>query len=150
MTLDAGLAGAHAGATDPPSMLTWNSEPLNRDFDMTGDIELRLDATGTASDTAWIVTLQDVDASGAAVDVTAGYLRASLREVDEASSRHGAPVLTCRNPEAVPIGDVVSYRVPLVPNARRFRAGHRIRLVISSDDHRALRGLRIKVRQLHP
>lgn len=48
MTLGAGLAGAHASATDPPSMLTWNSEPLNRDFDMTGDIELRLDATSTA------------------------------------------------------------------------------------------------------
>jgi predicted acyl esterase len=66
--------------------------------------------------------------------VTAGYLRASLRAVDEAASRPGAPVLTGRRLEAVPAGEVVAYRVPLVANARRFRAGHRIQLVLASDD----------------
>jgi len=70
-------------------------------------------------------------------DVTAGYLRASLREVDEAASRPGAPCLPCRSPEAVPIGDLVEYRIPLVPNTRRFAAGHRIRLLLTSDDQRA-------------
>jgi uncharacterized protein len=134
MTLGAGLNRAQASPTDPPSMLTWTTEPLAQDLDMVGDIELRLDASATASDTAWIVTLQDVDADGNAEPVTAGYLRASLREVDEATSRPGAPVLPCRHPQVVPIGEVVSYRVPLVCNARRFQAGHRIQLVISSDD----------------
>jgi predicted acyl esterase len=28
----------------------------------------------------------------------------------------------------------VNYRIPLVPNARRFAAGHCIRLVLTSDD----------------
>ena len=32
------------------------------------------------------------------------------------------------------IGEDVVYRIPLVPNARRFRRGHRIRLTLSSDD----------------
>jgi len=49
-----------------------------------------------------ISVLQDVDPSGEATDVTAGYLRASLREVDEAVSRSGAPVLRCRTYQAVP------------------------------------------------
>ncbi len=62
-----------------------------------------------------------------ATDVTAGCLRASLRAVDEAASRPGAPVLPCRTFEAVPIGECVRYRIPLVANARRFKAGHRIR-----------------------
>ena len=49
--------------------------------------------------------------------MTAGYLRASLRAVDEAASRPGAPVLTGRRLEAVPAGEVVAYRVPLVAPA---------------------------------
>jgi uncharacterized protein len=90
--------------------------------------------TAPAIDTAWIATLQDVAPDGSVTDVTAGRLRASLREVDEATSRPGAPVLPCRHAFAVPIGEDVEYRIPLVPNARRFRAGHRIRLILTSDD----------------
>lgn len=37
-------------------------------------------------------------------------------------------------PVAVPIGADVEYRIPLVANARRFDAGHRIRLFLTSDD----------------
>jgi putative CocE/NonD family hydrolase len=134
LTLGAGLDRVKASPTDPPPMLTWTSEPLDDDLDMVGDIEVDLDATATASDTAWIVTLQDVDASDTAVPVTAGYLRASLREIDEHASRPGAPVIPCRTARAVPVGEIESYRIPLVPNARRFKAGHRIRLVVLSDD----------------
>ena len=103
-------------------------------MEVVGDVELRLDATSTALDTAWIVTLQDVDTSGAAKDVTAGYLRASLRAVDEEASRPRAPALPCRTPAAVPIGDLVSYRLQLVATARRFKAGHRLQLVLMTDD----------------
>ena len=117
-----------------PGLLSWDSSTLAEDTDVVGDIELRLTAASTASDTAWIAVLQDVAPDGTSTDVTAGYLRASLRAVDEEASRPGAPVLPCRNPELVPIGERVEYRIPLVPNARRFAAGHRIRLVLTSDD----------------
>jgi predicted acyl esterase len=43
-------------------------------------------------------------------------------------------VLPCRRPIAVPIGEPVEYRIPLVPNARRFGKGHRIQLVLAGDD----------------
>jgi uncharacterized protein len=134
MTLGAGLHRPKASVTDPPSFLSWTSEPLVDDVEMVGDIELALDAVSTAADTAWIVTLQDVDASGAETDVTIGSLRASLRQLDERASRPGAPVLPCRVSQAVPVGEQVSYRIPLVTNARRFPAGHRLRLVLTSDD----------------
>ena len=134
MAQGAGLGRAQASETDPPSLLTWTSRVLAEDLDIVGDIELQLDAVSTAGDTAWIAVLQDVDESGAAVEVTAGYLRASLREVDEANSRIGAPELPCRKFQPVPIGESVSYRVPLVANARRFKAGHRVRLLVTSDD----------------
>ncbi|MGX9791195.1 CocE/NonD family hydrolase [Mycobacterium sp. MMS18-G62] len=134
MALGAGLNRVTTSEIDPPSMLTWTSEPLDSALDVVGDIELRLVAAATAIDTAWIATLQDVSPDGGVTDVTAGWLRASLREVDEADSRPAAPVLPCRNAQAVPIGEDVEYRLPLVPNARRFDAGHRIRLVLTSDD----------------
>ncbi|MGZ4564503.1 MAG: CocE/NonD family hydrolase [Mycobacterium sp.] len=134
MVLGAGLGRVKGSEIDPPATLTWTGAPLGEDLDMVGDVELRLVASATAIDTAWMVMLQDVAPDGQATDVTAGWLRASMREVDEAASRPGAPVLPCRNPRAVPVGEDVVYRIPLVPNARRFRAGHRIRLVLSSDD----------------
>jgi predicted acyl esterase len=134
MVLGAGLGRAKPSPIDPPSSLSWTSAPLDAALDVVGDIEVRLVASATAADTAWIVTLQDVGPDGDSNDVTAGWLRASMREVDDAASRPGAPVLPCRMPLAVPIGEVVAYRIPLVPNARRFNAGHRIRLVLTSDD----------------
>ena len=97
MVLGAGLNRAKPSPIDPPSTLTWTSAPLDQALDVVGDIELRLVASATAIDTAWIVTLQDVAPDGQAEPVTAGWLRASLREVDEAASRPGAPVLPCRN-----------------------------------------------------
>ena len=134
MVLGSGLGRVRPSPTDPPSMLTWTSAPLASDLDVVGDIQVRLDAIATAADTAWMVTLQDVAPDGSVVEVTAGWLRASLREVDEQASRPGAPVLPCRRAVAVPVGQTVQYRVPLVANARRFAAGHSVRLVITSDD----------------
>jgi len=137
MVLGAGLNRAKVSKSDPPAFLEWTSEPLTADLDLLGDVELQLCASTTASDTAWIATLFDVDQSGDAEPITAGYLRASLRAVDEQASRPGAPVLPCRVAQAVPINEVVTYRVPLVSNARRFAAGHRLRLVLTSDDQPA-------------
>ncbi len=134
MALGCGLDRAQASETDPPSSLSWDSEPLPADLDVVGDIELAFEATSTAADTAWIAILQDVEADGTVADVTGGYLRAGFREIDESASRPGAPVLPCRNFEAVPIGKAVQYRLPLVPNARRFKVGHRLRIYLTSDD----------------
>ena len=133
-TLGAGLDRAQPSEIDPQSSLTWDSEPLATDLDVVGDIELALEATSTAPDTAWIAVLQDVAADGTVFDVTAGYLRAGFRDIDEAASRPGAPFVPCRNFEAVPIGEATQYRIPLVSNARRFKAGHRVRLYLTSDD----------------
>lgn len=132
--LGAGLNRPKASPLDPPSQLTWTSAPLDADLDIIGDIELRLVASTTAIDTAWMVTLVDVAPDGTTIPVTAGWLRASLRAVDEASSRPGAPALPCRTATAVPLGEDVEYRIPLVPNARKFTAGHSVRVTLTSDD----------------
>jgi predicted acyl esterase len=134
MNLGSGLNRPRARETDPPSYLTWDTTPLAHDLGVVGPIELQLDAVSTAPDTAFIAIVQDVNEAGDAVDVTAGYLRAGLRKVDETESRLGAPVIPCQTFEAVPIGEEVRYRIPLVPNARHFKAGHKIRLYLTTDD----------------
>ncbi|ORV84421.1 CocE/NonD family hydrolase [Mycolicibacterium iranicum] len=134
LSLGTGLNRAKASPTDPPSSLMWTSAPLPADLDVVGAIELRLEASATAADTAWIATLQDLAPDNEVTDVTAGWVRASLRTVDDAGSHDGTPVLPCDEAVAVAVGEKLTYRIPLVPNARRFHAGHRVRLVLCSDD----------------
>ncbi|WP_319432596.1 CocE/NonD family hydrolase [Mycobacterium sp. RTGN5] len=134
LTLGAGLNRAKPSPIDPPALLSWTSSPLSEPIDVVGDIELRLVASATAADTAWMATLEHLAADGTSSGVTAGWLRASLREVDEVASRPAVPVLRCRMSAPVPIGEDVEYRIPLVSNARRFAVGDRIRLTITSDD----------------
>lgn len=117
-----------------PDRLTWVSEASTEPLDIVGDIELELDATITALDTAWVAVLSDLAPDGTVAHVTAGWLRAQLRAVDAASSRPGRPVLPLREPVAVPVGETAHYRIPLVPNARRIAPGHSLQLVIASAD----------------
>ncbi len=125
---------ANAGPPEPPACLAWETAPFESAVEIAGDIELVLEAAITGLDTSWIAVLYDVPPEGAAEPITAGWLRASLRGVDEARGGPGAPVIDCRTPVAVPVGERVTYRVPLVPNARHLPAGHGLRLVIASAD----------------
>ncbi len=134
MNLGGGLNRPRASETDPPSFLEWTTAPLAHDVDIIGPIELQLDAACTAPDTAFIAYLQDVHDDGNMTNITAGYLRAGLRKVDEVRSQQAAPVLPCDTFDTVPIGQKVTYRIPLVPNARRFKAGHAMRLYLTTDD----------------
>ena len=56
------------------------------------------------------------------------------RAVDETTSEPGAPSLPCTSAEAVPINEPVSYRIPIIGTGYRFAAGHRLRLILTSDD----------------
>ena len=123
-----------ANAPGLPPHLQWESRPLAANLDMVGDIELTLEASLSASDAGWIITLIDVAPDGTSSLITGGWLRASMRTVNAAKSRAGLPVLECRHPVAVPPNELVSYRIPIVANAHRFLPGHRIGLVVTSDD----------------
>jgi putative CocE/NonD family hydrolase len=129
-------SGEPSNANPPalPQMLIWETLPFESDVAFVGNIELTLEAEITAFDTSWIAVLYDVPPVGKAEAITAGWLRAAFSAVDETRSVRGAPVPDCRTPRAVPVGERVSYRIPIVPNARRVPAGHRLRLVISSAD----------------
>jgi uncharacterized protein len=124
----------NANPPERPDTLHWQTPTLVERVDIAGDIELRLDATITALDTAWIAVLYDIGPDGGKTPISGGWLRAMLRDVNEAESVPGAPVVECRQPLAVPVGECVTYRIPIVPNARRILPGHKIRLTLASSD----------------
>ena len=129
-------SGEPTNANPPklPAMLHWDTLPFDADVEFAGNIELTLEARITAFDTSWIAVLYDAPPVGEPEAITAGWLRAAFSAIDETRSVRGAPVPDCRTPHAVPVGERVSYRIPVVPNARRIAAGHRLRLVIASAD----------------
>ncbi|MEZ0365304.1 CocE/NonD family hydrolase [Mycobacterium sp. pUA109] len=63
--------------------------------------------------------------------ITSGWLRASLRALDEQRSRPFQPVPTFTHPAPLQPGQVVQVDVPLGPSATLFRAGERLRLVVA-------------------
>jgi predicted acyl esterase len=63
--------------------------------------------------------------------VTTGWLRASMRALDEARSRPFEPVPTFAERQPLEPGRVVAVDVPLGPSATLFRAGEQLRLVVA-------------------
>jgi predicted acyl esterase len=90
--------------------------------------------TITALDRGWIAVLYDVAPEAEPEAVTAGWLRASMSRVNEEDRAPGAPALDCREPIALAVGKRHTCRSPVVPNARRIAAGHRLRIVLASAD----------------
>jgi hypothetical protein len=83
MALGAGLNRVQTSDTDPSSSLVWDS--------VVGGIEVQLDAASTATDTARMAFLQDVDAAGISPTsrrATSGQARVKSTK---AASRPGAP-----------------------------------------------------------
>lgn len=128
-----------------PDSLIWRSPTLDHDVDVVGYAELELDAATTAPDVAWIVTLQDLAPDGTATDVTTGWLRSTRSNLSEAS-QPGQPVVDDRKLRQIAPHEVHRYRIPFVANARRFKQGHCIQVVLASDDinadHPAIMGFR--------
>ena len=124
----------NANPQELPDRLVWETSLFEKPVEFVGNIELSLEAKITALDTGWIAVLYDVAPDGEAQAITAGWLRASLAKVNDARSVPGAPVLDCSEPIAIPPGQAMRYRIPMVPNARHLPIGHRLRLVIASAD----------------
>jgi putative CocE/NonD family hydrolase len=112
---------ANASPVTLPDRLEWVTSPFDETVEFAGDIQLTLDATATAHDTAFIAVLYDVAPDGTRETITAGWLRGSHQNGDS-------------TPEPVAPGMLASYAIPVVPNARHLAAGHALALVVTSSD----------------
>src|SRR6266849_3815243 len=102
-------------------VLTYTSDVLETDLVVAGPVTANLHASSSAPDTDWIVRLCDVWPDGRSMSVCDGILRARYRE----SLMH-ATLLTP--------GEVYEFQVDLWSTAQVFKAGHRLRVHVTSSD----------------
>ncbi|MBM3238560.1 CocE/NonD family hydrolase [Candidatus Poribacteria bacterium] len=108
-------------------VLTFQTEPLERDVEVTGPITVKLYASSSARDTDFTAKLIDVCPlnedypDGLAINLTDSIIRARYRNGWD-------------KPELLEPGVVYEFTFQLYPTSNVFKTGHRIRLDISSSN----------------
>ena len=100
--------------------LTYTSEPLQHDLTIIGNVRCALHAMSSAPDTDWVVRLTDVHPDGFSRLLCDGILRARYR---------GSQT----QPELLTPNQVYEFNVDLWATANTFKAGHRIRVAVTSS-----------------
>ncbi|MGH9272879.1 MAG: CocE/NonD family hydrolase C-terminal non-catalytic domain-containing protein, partial [Ilumatobacteraceae bacterium] len=110
------------------------SAPLDTETVIIGSGSADLWIRTDAADTDLEVTLSEIRPDGQEVYVQSGWLRASLRALDEAASTELRPVHTYREQDAEPLpaGEWTPVRVELHPVAHAFRPGSRLRITVDA------------------
>ena len=102
-------------------VLVYTTEPLERDVEVTGPVSLTLFASSSAPDTDFSGALVDVYPDGKAIIICEGLLRARFRDSME-------------TPALMDPGKVYELTVDMWETSNVFKAGHRIRLEVSSSN----------------
>ncbi|MBA7648169.1 hypothetical protein ES703_55952 [subsurface metagenome] len=121
--------------TSEVNSIKYSIAPFSRDVEVIGPMAICFYAAIDQQDTNWNVTLRDVDQAGTKKMMTAGWLKASHRAVDESRSEPWNPWHI--HTENVPVtpGKVYEYTIGLSHIASVFRAGHRLEIEIASMDN---------------
>lgn len=102
-------------------VLSYTSEVLQQDIEVTGPISLTLHAATDGPDTDWVVKLCDVHPDGRSFNMSDGVLRASYRQ-----GLKERVLLEPGKPEV--------FEIALHATSNVFLAGHRIQLIVTSSD----------------
>ncbi|WP_373864723.1 CocE/NonD family hydrolase [Nocardia pseudovaccinii] len=103
-------------------VLTYTTDPLGADTEVTGPITVKLWASSTAPDTDFVARLEVVAPDGSAVNLNNGVIRAAFRD----SLSDPAPLVP---------GQPYAFTIKIWPTSYQFKAGDRIRVAISSSDY---------------
>jgi len=102
-------------------VLVYSTPPLDADVEVTGFVTAEIHAASSARDTDFTAMLVDVDPSGYARYLADGIVRARHRRGKEKA-------------ELLEPGRVETYAIDLGATSNVFKAGHRIRLYVSSSN----------------
>ncbi len=102
-------------------VLCYTTAPLAEDTEVTGWVTCWLWAATTAADADWTAKLVDVFPDGRAINLTDGVARARFRDSIE-------------TPSPITPGEVYEYRIAMRATSNVFKAGHRIRLEVTSSN----------------
>ena len=100
--------------------LTFTSEPLREELEVTGPVKAVIYGMSSAPDTDWVVRLLDVHPDGYARNLCDGILRARYRN-------------SFQYPELLDPGKVYSFEIDLWATSNVFLPGHRIRVSVTSS-----------------
>jgi hypothetical protein len=126
----------HSSFDDSPyehGELDFTTPPLVEPTEILGPIVLTLFISTTDVEALLYATLLLVDESGAELELTRGWLRASQRQESDASTAW-EPVFTHRAREPLTPDQVYELRIPIVATGRRVLAGQRLRLRLKASD----------------
>jgi putative CocE/NonD family hydrolase len=101
-------------------VLVYSSLPLETDLEVTGSVDVNIYAISSAIDTDFTGKLIDVWPDGKAYNVAVGIVRARFRQ-------------SVLKPDLIKPGVVYEYTISLSATSNVFKAGHRIRIEISSS-----------------
>lgn len=116
LTINEDYARVHAQRSD---LLTFTTEPLTTDVEITGPMTATLWAATDARDTDWNVMILDVFPDGRALRMQDGVARARFRNGFD-------------RPALLTPGEVYRYDIDVWFTARVLPAGHRIRVSVAS------------------
>ncbi|MBN1643827.1 MAG: CocE/NonD family hydrolase [Dehalococcoidales bacterium] len=102
-------------------VLCYTTPELKQDVEVTGPVKLHLFASTSTRDTDFVAKLCDVHPDGSSYNVVDGWIRAKYRK-------------GIMHPELVEPGKTYEYTIDLAHTSMLFKAGHRIRLVITSSN----------------
>lgn len=102
-------------------VLVYTGDPLRQDLEVTGPIVLQLFAVSSAPDTDFTAKLVDLHPDRYAQNVAEGVIRARFRK-------------SLLHPTLITPGEVYEYTVDLWATSHVFKAGHRLRLEVSSSN----------------
>lgn len=125
-------------AEQDAKLLTYTGPPLDGDMEITGSPIVTFYASSTASDGAFYVYLERVDASGKVTYLTEGMLHARDRTLSTATPPYAifGPYHTFTRADGAALvpGEVAAFAFDLIPISVLLRRGDRIRVAIAGHD----------------
>ena len=102
-------------------VLTFTTESLTTDVEVTGPISMTIWASSDALDTDFTVALVDVEPDNKAIILCEGIVRARFRNGTD-------------NPALMTPGEIYEFEIDMWDTSNLFKASHRIRIEISSSN----------------
>jgi hypothetical protein len=125
-------------ALEDRKLLTYSSQPLRQDMEITGQPIADLYIASDRTDGAFFLYLEDIDEDGVVRYLTEGELRGLDRKVvwSKPIYRVIGPYHSFRREDKLPLkpGEITELKFSLMPVSVRIPAGHRIRIALAGAD----------------
>lgn len=117
--------------------LTFTSEPLDEDVEITGWPSVQLEVSTSSDRGAVVVTLEQIDEDGSTAYLSEGFLNFAYRRLGDDPGGHEGPVWhSWSKADLAPVhpGEAMDIQIELYPVSAVVRAGQRIRLTVAAAD----------------